>query len=128
MASNKKVQFGGTHVRAYDHGEQGLSLAVENFTAVSAPSNGEFIAGTAALQLPNVACQLAWLKADSNNADQVYFGGSGVTTPNGTADTTSGIELDAGDMWGPIPISNLNLMYGVSDTDAQKVEYFCLSS
>jgi len=38
MASNKKVQFGGTHVRAYDHGEQGLSLAVENFTAVSAPS------------------------------------------------------------------------------------------
>jgi len=54
---------------------------------------GEVSGSATAKQLPSIPCQMVCITALNSNAGDVYVGGSGVTVPNGTTDTTSGIEL-----------------------------------
>ena len=66
--------------------------------------SGEVQGSATVAQLPDVSCRLVWIKAVASNAGNVYIGAAGATKVDGTTDVTSGIELDAGEMIGPIPI------------------------
>jgi hypothetical protein len=85
--------------------------------------SGELGGSASALVLPTVPCSMAWISALTSNAGNVYLGGPGVTIAAGTTDTTSGIELEPGDMIGPIPIDNLNRMYIICDNATDDIAY-----
>lgn len=89
---------------------------------------GEVIAGTVAAVMPTVECKIAYLRTAATNAGTVYIGGAGVTAANGTADATTGIPLEGGEQFGPLPIANLNQLYTiVSGTVAQRLMYLAIS-
>ncbi|MDO8671243.1 MAG: hypothetical protein Q7O66_07400 [Dehalococcoidia bacterium] len=90
-------------------------------------ANGELQGSASALQLPSVACRGVFLKAAYDNAGRVYVGGSGVTVKDGTTDTTSGIELNAGDEIF-LPVTNLNILYRICDNAGDDLTYFALVS
>jgi len=87
---------------------------------------GERQGSATAVQLPNLAGSMIYIKALSSNAGSVYVGGAGVTVPNGSTDTTSGIELDAGQMLGPLPLDNLNNLYIICDNAGDDITYMVL--
>lgn len=91
------------------------------------PATGELAGATSATQMPNVACRLARFKARSDNAGSVFIGVSGVTAPNGSTDTTTGLELDAGDDTGWIPVDNLNRFYRICDNTSDDLTYMVLN-
>lgn len=99
------------------------TVATERYTGVH---TGELAGATSATALPDVPCKLARFKARSDNAGSVYLGGAGVTVPDGTTDTTTGIELDAGDDTGWLPIDNLNRLYRISDNAGDDLTYMVL--
>lgn len=77
---------------------------------------GNINVGTARVQFPNIACEMVQFKADPDNSGQVYIGGADVTTGIGW-------QLEAGDMTGWIPISNVGLVYGIGSAASQKLHY-----
>ncbi len=85
--------------------------------------SGERQGSATAVQLPNVSCQMVWISALASNVGDVYIGASGVTVPDGTTDTTSGFELNPGDKIGPIPVSNVNLLYMICDNAGDDITY-----
>ena len=84
---------------------------------------GEVAGGTSAAVLPTVVSSLVYLRAPNSNVGDVYVGGAGVTIPQGTTDATSGVELSPGDNFGPLPISNLNLLYRICDNAGDDLVY-----
>lgn len=89
--------------------------------------SGERAGSASAVQLPNVAGSMIWIKAVGSNAGNVYIGfTSGVTVVNGTTDVTSGWELDAGESIGPLPLSNLNQLYMICDNAGDDIVYVVL--
>ncbi len=125
MADNM-VQIGGVDIHAYGDSRGANALAVAN-QVYPAVYSGEVIAGTAIAQMPNVACRLAWIKTGFTNTGTVYVGGSAVTAPNGTADATTGLPMIAGEVFGPVPVSNINTMYTVASAAAQVVIYIAVA-
>ena len=91
-------------------------------------ANGELsVSASAGEQLPNVVCRLAWLHANGANTGKVYVGwNSSLTAPDGTTDTTTGIELTAGEKWGPLPIDNLNRLYRRGSVGTDRLTYFTM--
>ena len=87
-------------------------------------ASGELQGRASALQLPDIPCRAVFFTAIASNAGKVYLGGPGVTVPDGTTDTTSGIELQAGDMTPFIPISNLNKLYRICENAGDDLCYF----
>lgn len=81
----------------------------------------EVVAGTTAAVAGTYAYKYAWVQAAPANTGTVYFGGTGVTIPNGTADTTSGWGLTAGNSFGPLPGGNLNQLGVIATADGQSV-------
>ena len=92
-------------------------MAVTNLT-------GELQGSTSALQLPNIACSRARLKARDDNTGNVYIGVAGVTVPDGTTDTTTGFCLDAGDDTGWFPCSFLSELYRICDNAGDDLTYW----
>lgn len=92
----------------------------------TAPKSGELQGSTSALQLPNIPCKLVKFKARDDNAGNVYIGISGVTKPDGTTDTTTGFQLDAGDDSGWIPVDNLNRLYRICDNAGDDLTYLVM--
>lgn len=88
---------------------------------------GELQGSATALQLPSLACKMVKFKTEISNAGNVYIGGSGVTKPDGTTDTSTGLELAPGDESGWIPISNLNLLYRICDNAGDDLTYIALT-
>jgi len=95
-------------------------------TAYSTVACGELQGSATALQMPSVACKLVKFKARNDNAGNVYIGTSGVTKPDGTTDTTTGFELDAGEETGWLPASNLNIFYRICDNAGDDLTYIVL--
>lgn len=94
----------------------------------STVATGELAGSTSAAQLPNVPCELARFKAHADNAGNVYLGtSSSVTKADGSTDTTTGLQLAAGDDTGWLPITNLNILYRISDNAGDDLTYLCLS-
>jgi hypothetical protein len=87
---------------------------------------GELAGATTATQLPDIPCSLVRLKARSDNAGSVYIGPSGVSLADGSTDTTTGLELDAGEDTGWIPTDNLNRFYRITDNSGDDLTYMAL--
>lgn len=88
---------------------------------------GEVAGATSATQMPSVACRLVRVKAHADNAGKVNLGGSGVTKVDGSTDTSTGLQLSAGDDTGWIPVTNLNLFYRICDNAGDDVTYLALT-
>ena len=89
--------------------------------------SGERQGSATAVQLPDIPCRAVAISALSSNAGSVWLGGSGVTVADGTTDTTSGLELEAGDMTQFIPVDNLNVFYIICDNAGDDIVYLALS-
>jgi uridylate kinase len=85
--------------------------------------NGELAGSATAVQMPDVQCHYVRFKARDDNAGNVYIGGAGVTKPDGTTDTTTGFQLDAGDDTGWIPCDNVNRFYRICDNVGDDLVY-----
>lgn len=88
--------------------------------------SGERQGSATAVQLPNVSGSLILITALSSNAGNVYIGAAGVTVPNGTTDTTSGIEIVPGGSTPWIPLPNLNLLYMICANAGDDITYMVL--
>ncbi len=88
--------------------------------------SGEVAGSLTAAQLPNVSCRLVRFKARDDNAGSVYLGGSGVTAPDGSTDATTGLELNAGEDSGWIPVDNLNRFWRICDNAGDDLTYLAL--
>jgi hypothetical protein len=91
-----------------------------------AVTTGERQGSATAVQLPTVAGSLVNIKALGSNSGNVYIGAAGVTIPNGTTDVTSGLELDAGEETGWMPLDNLNRLYMICDNAGDDIVYMVL--
>ena len=85
--------------------------------------HGERAGSATAVVLPTLSCRLVCIKAQSGNAGNVYLGNSSaVTVAGGDTDTTTGIELDAGqEIW--LEISNLNQLYMICNNAGDDITY-----
>lgn len=95
--------------------------------AFSTVACGELQGAASATQLPTVSCKMVKFKARANNSGNVYIGKSAVTLPDGTTDTTTGIELSPGDDSGWLPVTNLNIFYRICDNAGDDLTYIALS-
>lgn len=91
-------------------------------------ASGELAGAVAATQMPSVACEAVNFKAAYDNAGRVYIGIAGVTVANGATDTTTGIQLSAGEETGWLPCDNLNRFYRISDNAGDDVTYLAAIS
>lgn len=91
----------------------------------SSPSNGYVAVGTSDVQMPSLACSYLQVKALKSNTGTVYVGtSSGVaSTITGSTNTTTGLELAAGDTTGWMPVSNANLFFLIASAASQGVTY-----
>ena len=90
-------------------------------------ATGERQGSASAVQLPSVAGSLVNVKAVRSNAGNVYVGfASSVTAVNGTTDTTSGWELDAGEETGWLPLDNLDKLWVIMDNAGDDICYMVL--
>lgn len=77
----------------------------------------------AAVQMATIDCRMAQIKSAAGNTQTHYIGGPGVTAPSGTADTTTGWPLAAGEETGWIPVENLNQLYIIGGTAGESLYY-----
>ena len=89
--------------------------------------SGEIQGSVSAAQMPDVSCRAVTFRAATDNVGNVYIGGSGVTVPDGSTDTTSGIPLEAGDWYQFVPCSNLNVFYYICDNAGDDLLYNILA-
>lgn len=98
-------------------------------TPYTTVKSGELAIGTAAggTTTASIACKLVRFKARSSNAGTVYIGGgTTITTPDGTTDTTTGMGMVASDDTGWIPASNVNQFFFISSGTANAVTYLAV--
>ena len=89
---------------------------------------GERAGSATAVQLPNIPAKLVQIKALNDNAGNVYLGySSAVTVANGSTDTTTGFQLDAGESTGWIPIDSLNELWMICDNAGDDITYMVLT-
>lgn len=89
--------------------------------------SGERGGSVTAVQLPSVQARMVKLKARHNNTGRVYIGGANtLTKPDGTTDTTSGMELNAREETGWLPLDNLNRLWVVMDGTGDSVQYLVI--
>ena len=87
---------------------------------------GELAGSATAAQMPDVPCRMVRFKAHADNVGNVYIGGVDVTKADGTTDTTTGLQLAAGEETGFIPVSNLNLFYRICDNAGDDLTYMAV--
>lgn len=109
-------------------GDPNIPLQTSRQESYGTIATGELQGSATALQCPNVACKMIRFTALANNVGNVYLGGAGVTIPNGTTDTTSGLQLAPGADSGWIPVSNLNVFYRIADNAGDDLTYLALVS
>ncbi len=103
-----------------------MPRVVENLLYKSQVS-GELAGSVTATQMPDITCNAVSFGALSSNAGSVYIGGPGVTVPDGTTDTTSGIELVPGEKMQFIPCRNLDFFYYICDNAGDDLVYLALT-
>ena len=88
--------------------------------------SGEIQGSATAARMPDLTCRAVTFKAVSDNVGNVYIGGAGVTVPDGTTDTTSGVEMVPGDWLQFNPTDNLNIYYYICDNAGDDMCYLAL--
>lgn len=89
-------------------------------------AHGAISGSATAAQLPSLVCRSIWMKAHSANVGSVYIGTSSSVTviTDSTTDTTTGIELDAGDELELWPASgNADEFYLIADNAGDDLTY-----
>ena len=120
-------------LQAYDDDEEGLRVVIASGASeqqtYTAPVSGEFAPGAgAAAQFPNVAGKLVYLAARLANVGNVYVGDANDTTvADGATDVTTGFELAPGDRVGPLPLANLNELWGIGQNATDSVTYLVVA-
>ena len=93
----------------------------------SAVVSGEIQGGTAGSVLPNIACLQVMFKAEYDNAGRIYVGtGTTVTKADGTTDTTTGLQLSAGEQTPWLSVANLNQLSRICDNNGDDLTYIAL--
>jgi hypothetical protein len=87
---------------------------------------GELAGSATVVQMPDITCYQVKFKALSDNAGNVYIGVAGVTVANGTTDTTSGWELDAGQETEWLRVDNLNVFYRICTNAGDDLVYMAM--
>jgi hypothetical protein len=87
---------------------------------------GEVAGALAATQFPQLACKMCRVKAQNDNAGNVYVGVGGVTVAAGTTDTTTGWQLDAGEETPWLLVSDMNQLFRISDNAGDDVTYIAM--
>lgn len=105
----------------------GLDVDVTRTPAYGTVATGELAGSASAVQMPTVTCRLVRFKAHADNAGKVYIGGASVTKVDGTTDTTTGLQLSAGDDTGWLPVSNVNVFYRITDNAGDDLTYIALA-
>ena len=103
-----------------------MSKDVVSNEVYSSVACGEINLTDAAVVLPSIPCKLAYISALKGNTGYVYIGGAGVTVATGSLNVTTGLQLEAGDTIGPLPIPNLNVLYGIAATSGDDISYLVL--
>ena len=98
----------------------------DNTVPLETVKSGEIVGSATAAQMPNIPCKRVKFKAVIGNAGNVYIGASGVTKVDGATDTTTGLELDAGEDSGWIEVNNLNRFYYICDNAGDDLVYLAL--
>ncbi len=93
---------------------------------LTTPLVGELSGETSITQMPDVPCRMVKFKAMADNAGNVYIGNDDVSKPNATTDTSTGLELAAGDDTGWVLIDNLNKFYRICDNTGDELTYLAL--
>jgi hypothetical protein len=62
----------------------------------------------------------------ASNSGNVYIGGPGVTIPDGSTDTTSGWEIDAGQETEWLYVDNLNVFYRICNNAGDDLVYLAM--
>jgi len=89
--------------------------------------SGEVSGSATAKNLPSIPCRLALIQAEHDNVGRVFWGGPGVTKPDGITDTTSGLPLAASSFSPWLPIENLSQLYIICDNAGDDIVYVCLT-
>jgi hypothetical protein len=103
-----------------------LQNRVFDYFSLDTVETGEVAGSATAAVFPTVECEMVNIKAHADNAGNVYIGKAGVTVADGTTDTTTGFQLDAGQETGWLPITNLNKLYRICDNAGDDVTYIAI--
>jgi len=88
--------------------------------------SGELAGSISAAQMPNIICRAVIFTALKSNAGNVYIGGAEVTKPDGTTDTTSGLELAPGTISPWFYVQNMSKLYYICDNALDDLTYVAL--
>lgn len=95
-----------------------------NQAVPASASHGELAGSVTAVQMPSVVGTHALLKARANNTGNIYSGNSsGVTRPDGSTDTTTGMEIPPGELKLYTLTANLNELYRITDNAGDALTY-----
>jgi hypothetical protein len=97
-------------------------IGLPRFTSIA---SGELQGSATLLQLPDIPCRIAILRARDDNSGNVYLGGAGVTKPDGTTDATTGLGLDAGQDV-TLYVDNLNRLWRICDNAGDDLTYLVM--
>lgn len=129
------VSLGGTIPISGTVGVSGtVPVSIPGTPTVETPAyttvkSGELAVGTAAggTATGSITCKLVRFKARASNPGTVFMGGgTAVTVPDGTTDTTTGFSLVAGDDTGWIPAANINQFVFISSGTANAMTYLAV--
>lgn len=106
----------------------GTPVPAVEYTTYLTYRSGELAGNAAVVQrMPDLAAKLVKIKAEVDNAGNVYIGWSAaMTKANGVTDTSTGYQLAGGDDTGWMPIANLDLLYYLCDNAGDDLVYMVL--
>jgi hypothetical protein len=97
------------------------------YAKLTSCKSGEIAGAVSATRMPDIPIDGALvIQAAKSNVGNVYIGGAGVTKPDGSTDTTTGIELEPGEMIQFMPVDNLNVYYYICDNAGDDILYLIL--
>lgn len=99
-------------------------IVQENVNTLAA--NGVFVPGASAAQLPSQTGHLFYITACKANTGTIYLGSSTVTSTTNATNTTTGLELQAGQQVGPLPLTNLNQLYAKATVATDAITYLVI--
>ncbi len=102
-----------------------VKAVIENIQ-YSVVKSGQIAGSVTMIQMPDIPCRAVAFTAVASNDGNVYIGGFGVTRPDTITDTTTGLELQPGDMLQFIPVVNLDIFYYISENAGDDITYLAV--
>lgn len=98
-----------------------------DFFTYTVPQQGEIAGSASRVQLPDRKCKGVIFNVKAGATAKFYIGGENVTIPDGATDTTSGIELAAGQSTPILPCTNLNVFWVIASAASDSLSYLILT-